>query len=75
MWVQLIIAAVLVILAYALTPRPAEPKPQAMDEVDAPTAEEGKPIPKVYGTYVVKSPNIVWYGDLGYQAVRTKSGK
>lgn len=75
MWVQLIIAAVMVILAIALAPKTPEQKPQSMDDIDVPTAEEGGAIPKVYGTYVVKSPNIVWYGDLGYRAIRTKGGK
>lgn len=75
MWPQLIIAVVLVILAVALAPKAPEPKPPSMEDIDMPTAEEGGAIPKVYGTYVVKSPNIIWYGDLGYQAVKTKSGK
>ena len=75
MFVQLVIAVVIAVVALALTPKTPEPKPPSLSEIDIPTAEEGRPIPKVFGTHVVKSPNIVWYGDLGYKAVKTKGGK
>lgn len=66
---------IVIILAVALQPKPPGVKPATLSEVDAPTAEQGKPIPKVFGTYVVQSPNIVWYGDLSYAKIESEGGK
>lgn len=75
MFVTLIISAIVVVAAFLLAPKPPEPKPASLDEIDVPTAEEGRAIPKIFGTYVVKSLNTTWYGDLGYKAVKSKGGK
>jgi hypothetical protein len=72
----LIILVIVIIIAIALQPSPPEGQPPAsLADVDAPTAEQGKPITKVFGTYVVQAPNVVWYGDLSYTAIRKKGGK
>lgn len=68
----LIYAAIVVILAFALQPKTPGVKPASLSEIDVPTAKQGKPIPKVFGKKIVQSPNVVWYGDLGYNKVRTK---
>ncbi len=74
-WYYVAFVVASVIISIALAPKPAGEKPPSLDELDIPTAEEGLPIPIVFGTVVVQSPNVVWYGDLGYVAIRTKSGK
>lgn len=56
---QLVIALVMTAISYALSPRP--PKPDApraagLDDVDAPTAEEGREIPVVFGTVLLRGP-------------------
>lgn len=51
-------------LAYLLRPKPTPPPPGTIEESDVPIANASDPIPKVYGTVWVKSPNVVWYGDL-----------
>jgi len=33
-------------------------------DLDFPTAEEGKPIAVLFGTRRLKDPNVVWYGDI-----------
>jgi len=71
----LIYALIVVIVAVALQPKPPGVKPASLSEIDVPTAQQGRPIPKVFGTYVVQSPNIVWYGDLGYNKVTKSGGK
>lgn len=38
--------------------------------IDAPTAESGRPIPKLYGTKNITSPNVVWYGDIKTEAIQ-----
>lgn len=65
----------MVILAVALQPKIPQQKPADLSEIDAPTAEQGKPIAKVFGTVVVQSPNVVWYGDLGYNKIKSGSSK
>lgn len=74
-WWYVIVFIVAIVVSYALAPRPPEPTPPAVKEVsNIPTAEAGRAIPVVFGTYVVKASNIVWYGDLKYIPVKKKSG-
>jgi hypothetical protein len=75
MWVYLVVAIVVAIAAYAMAPKPPEPKPPMLKDFDVPTAEQGRPVPVVFGTVVLKSPNIVWYGDLAYTPIKSKGGK
>ncbi len=75
MWVSLIIAVVSAVLAYALTPAPPTPKPPTLSDIEVPTASQSRAIPVVFGTYLVKSPNVVWYGDLSYEPVYAEGGK
>ncbi|PQO23074.1 hypothetical protein C2I36_09855 [Rhodobacteraceae bacterium WD3A24] len=64
-------------ISYALSPRPKSKRPEAagLDEFDLPTAEEGRPIPVVFGTVRVKAPNVVWAGDLRTKKIKEKGGK
>lgn len=70
---------VLLIVSYALSvalaPKPPTPDPAALEDFEVPTAEEGRPIPVVFGTVFVSSPNVVWYGDLGVTPITTSTGK
>lgn len=72
--VQLIIFAVAIAASIALAPKPEKPRPASLSDFDAPTAEEGRSIPVVFGTVVVKSPNVTWFGDHRSEKVRA-SGK
>jgi hypothetical protein len=38
-------------------------------EFQAPTAEEGREIPVLFGCRDITGPNVVWYGDLGTTAI------
>lgn len=75
MWFQLFIFVAVAALSLVLRPKTPEVNNPAVGQLDAPTAEEGKPIPVVFGTVVVTNPNVVWYGDISYSEVRTKGGK
>lgn len=73
---QLAIGIGLQILGYMLMPKPKPEKPPSTDDLKDPTAEAGKPIPVVFGSVTLQSPNVLWYGDK--QAVHRpmrKSGK
>jgi hypothetical protein len=73
--VYLVILLVAAYVAASLAPKPPEPKPAALSDFDIPVAEEGRPIPVVFGTVTVTGPNVLWYGDLGTQAIKSKGGK
>ncbi len=71
----IIFAIIVIILAVALQPKPPGVKPPSLSELEVPTAVQGRPVPKVFGTVILQSPNIVWYGDLGYNKVVASGGK
>lgn len=56
-------------LAAALAPKPPKQKAALLEEFDVPTAEEGREIPDVFGTVLIRDPNVLWYGDLGVKKV------
>lgn len=69
--------AVLVIaslLSAVLAPRPPQPKPPALGDFNVPTAEEGRPIPVVFGDVWVTGPNVLWYGALRTEPIRKGGG-
>lgn len=43
--------------------------PAGISQFDLPTATEARPIPIVFGTCLVKSANVLWYGDLSSRAL------
>lgn len=67
-----IVGALIAVLVRALIPRPPDQKPASLDELNFPTAEEGKPVPVIFGTVTLQSPNVVWYGDFRYSRVRSQ---
>lgn len=74
------LTAILVLgIAYALTtalaPKPPEPPPAALEDFNIPTAEEGRPVPVVFGTVLITGPNVIWYGDLRTRRIKSKGGK
>ena len=74
MW-YLVVIVVAALVSVALAPKPPEPKPASLSDVDAPTAEEGRPSPVVFGTVLLRGANVVWYGDLAADPIRKKGGK
>jgi hypothetical protein len=74
MW-YFIAFAVLLVATYALAPKPPTTPPAGLDTIKAPTAEEGREIPILFGTRRISSANVVWYGDLRTTAIKAKGGK
>lgn len=64
-----------VVVSYLLAPKPPNAKPQSLTDDSLPIAKDGQPIPVVFGRVKITGPNILWYGDLAYRAVKTKTGK
>lgn len=62
-------------VARATAPKPPDQPPPELSDFDAPSAEEGKAISVAFGTVWVKSPNVIWYGNLGTVPIRKGGGK
>lgn len=57
-------------ISYAMMPKPpAAQPPSEIKDFDLPTAEEGRPIPVVFGTVKITGANVLWYGDLSSTAI------
>lgn len=73
-WWYIAVFIVALVVAFAMAPN-AQQQSAAIQEVEAPTAEEGRAIPVLFGTRDIKGPNVVWYGDVKAVAIRKKGGK
>lgn len=73
--IQLAIVLVASYVSAALAPKPEPPKPSTLDDFDAPTADDGRPVPVVFGDAWIKGPNVIWYGDLRSTPIKKKGGK
>ena len=74
-WVYAIIWVVALVAAYAMMPKPQSQPPAGLGDIKAPTAEEGREIPVIFGTRLLEGSNVVWYGHLRTEAIRKKGGK
>lgn len=70
--VQLLIAVAVSVVSYLITPKPKQPSGVTKD-LEAPVAEAGKPIPKVWGTLTIKGVNVLWYGDKSVREYKVKA--
>ena len=60
----LVVLVISTAISYAMMPKPpAAQPPSEITDFDIPTAEEGRPIPVVFGTVKITGPNVLWYGD------------
>lgn len=66
---------VALVVGYAMAPKPQSLPPAGLGDVKAPTAEEGREIPVLFGTRDLEGPNVVWYGHLRTVAVKSDGGK
>lgn len=74
-WWYIAVFIVALVVAYSMTPKAQSQKPAGLGEIQAPTAEEGREIPVLFGTRDIDSANVVWYGDLRTVAIKKKGGK
>lgn len=69
MWYAVVLV-IAIAIAYATMPKPQSAPIPAVGEVKAPTAEEGRSIPVLFGTREVEGPNVTWYGDVKTTAIK-----
>ena len=70
-----VVLIVAIVVARATAPKPPDQQPPELGDIDAPTAEEGKAIPVVFGTVWARSPNVIWYGALRTTPIIKGGGK
>lgn len=58
-----LISSALQVVGYLLAPKPKPPAPPAVEDIQAPTAEAGRPIPIPFGDVRVRGPNVLFYTD------------
>ena len=75
MWWYAAVFVVALVVSYAMMPKPQSQPPAGLGDIQAPTAEEGREIPVLFGTRDIEGPNVVWYGDLRTVAIKKKGGK
>lgn len=71
---QLAIGVALAYVSFLLMPKPKQPKPPATEDLESPTAEAGRPIPVIFGSLTMKSPNNIGYWDKASVTRKLKSG-
>lgn len=74
MWTYLLLFLVSALIQIALAPRPRVQNPEPASDFDVPLAEEGRPIPVVFGEVLIRSPNVVWYGDIESRPIYSSGG-
>lgn len=60
---QFLIGLALSVISYMLQPKPKGPKPEAVKDLEAPTADAGRPIPVAFGDITIKGTNTLYYGE------------
>lgn len=74
-WLIAVLFVGLFAISFLMAPKPQSQKPAGLGDFNAPTAEDGREIPVLFGTRDLKGPNVVWYGDLMTKAIKKKGGK
>jgi hypothetical protein len=70
----LVVLVVAAVISYALAPKPPTQPPPALEDFTVPTAEEGRPVPVVFGEVWITGSNVLWYGDLSTTPIRRSGG-
>ena len=61
--VQLLIGIAVQVVGFLISPKTKQPKPAAMEDMEEPTAESGRPMPVPFGSITIKSLNNQGYWD------------
>ena len=62
-WLALVIGALGAVLSVIFIPKAPKTKGPTLEDFAVPTADDGRPIPVVFGTALITGSNNVWYGD------------
>jgi len=67
------IALALNVFSYVLAPKPKAPKSPAAQDMDSPTADAGREVPKVWGTVTIKGINCMGFWDKSNHTYKVKA--
>lgn len=70
--IQIVVAVALAVVAHLFAPKPSDPQSDATRDLEAPTADAGRPVPVVFGEVTVKGPNCLGYWEISKQTVKVK---
>jgi hypothetical protein len=73
-WLILLLLVATTVVSALLQKHSPGAKASGIGDFQAPTAEEGRAIPVIFGTVKCAGPNVVWYGDLKAVPIKKKSG-
>ncbi len=74
MWQFIVGVGAAFLATFAVRPKPQSQPPAALEDVTAPTAEEGRAVPVLFGCRDIRGSNVVWYGDLRTTRIKSKGG-
>lgn len=74
-WLTIALYVLSLVVSYRLRPKPEEPRAATLTGIQVPTADETRPIPKLYGTKWIPGPNVLWYGHLKTTKITEKGGR
>lgn len=75
MWMQLVVSLIMMVISTAIqSMSQPEQKDPEVGKLDIPTADEGGPIPVIFGTCMTKQSNVVWYGDASTEPIMSSGG-
>lgn len=60
------------LILLAPKPKTEKQRPQGLDDLRFPRAEEGSPVPLILGTGRMRGPNTIWVGDFKAKAIKKK---
>lgn len=72
---KLVLGLLFSYIAALLAPKQEGPQPATLEDFDIPKAEEGAEYGKIFGTPIIRDPQIADYGDLRVRPIRQSGGK
>lgn len=72
---EIFVAVAMMVVSYAITAAMTPKTSISKGQLDIPVAEDGTNLRVVFGTVLIKDPNLVWYGDSRTSAIYSDSGK
>lgn len=73
-WILYVVLFLMVLGAALMMMGGAKQPPATDNQLDIPNTKIGTPIPVLFGTRLIKSPTIGWYGDLHIVKVKVDTG-
>jgi len=75
MWAFAAQVVISLVLTALFSSSPDAPDAATLEDFDAPMVGKGDSYAVIFGTFLLKSANVLWYGDLRTTEVKTSGGK